>query len=109
QFVPKPLAGSGEIEEVILDRELVDESNPPPGGMAGIGPIAHFKQHRLEDADLDHLAADAFNFHPIPDADAVRTDECEPTEERHDEILEGDGKSGGGESDDGRRLGGYSQ
>src|SRR6516165_262006 len=72
-------------------------------------PGAHLQQHRFEDSDLDHLAAHAFDFHPIPNAHAVAADENEPAEKSDDEILEHDSQAGGGEPDDGRHLTGRTE
>src|SRR2546429_9033391 len=49
QFIPKPLAGRGEIEVVAFNGETVGEGNAPSGGMPGIGPVAGFEQNRSEE------------------------------------------------------------
>ena len=72
--------------------------------MPGIGPVAHLQENRLEEADLDDLAADALNLHPIADAHAVAAHQEEPAEEREEEVFQRHGQTGGGQADDGRGL-----
>ena len=43
----------------------------------------------MEHPQLDHFAGHAVDLHPIAEADAVFPHEHEPTEETHDEILQG--------------------
>src|SRR5580704_4788752 len=76
-LVPHPLAGGGEVEVLAGDGEVVDEGDATAGGMALVGPVAGFEQHRAEEADLDDLAADAVDLDPVADANTVFAHEDE--------------------------------
>src|SRR5579871_130273 len=72
--------------------------------MAGACPISHLEQDGFHDSDFDHLAANAVDFDPVTDFDAVLAHQCEPAEESDDEIFQRDGESGGHQADQGCDL-----
>src|SRR5579859_752727 len=109
QFVPHPLAGRGEVEEMAFDGEAVYEGNTAAGRVAGVGPVAGFQQDGFEQADLDHFSADAIDLDPVSDANAIASHENEPAEECDDEIFHRDSKAGAGESQNGGRLRGHTK
>src|SRR6202035_3138017 len=86
------------------DGEVVDEGEAAAGGVALVGPVAGFEQDGAEETDLDDLAANPVNLHPVADADAVSTHEDEPAEEGEDEVLKDDGEARGTETEDGGNL-----
>ncbi len=57
-----------------------------------------------EERDLDHLATDRVDLHPVAHSNAVLAHQHEPAEEGEDEVLHDDGDAGGGEAEDGGHV-----
>src|ERR1700730_7926051 len=68
QLVPHPLSARSEVEEMALDRITVSTSYFTSSGVAGIPPVAGFKQNGAQKIDFDPLAGYAIDFHPIAHA-----------------------------------------
>ena len=87
-----------------LDIEAVHESNLAAGGMPSVGPVASLQQHGAKQADLDHLAHHAVDFHPVAYSDSVATHQQEPAHKSHDEIFQRDCESSAGKAENGGHL-----
>ena len=64
--------------------------------MAGIGPVAGFKQHGAQQTDFDHLTAHAVDLDPVAHADSITAHQNEPAKEGDNEIFHGNGQAGAG-------------
>src|SRR5260370_13807135 len=88
QLIPKPMTRGGKIEIMAFYGKTVRECDAPSGGMASVGPIAGFQQDGVKHSQLDNFAADAVDFHPVAEANAIFPHEHQPANEGYDEILE---------------------
>src|SRR5260370_10674618 len=75
---------------MLFDGEAVGEGHSPTRGVSGVAPIAGLHQHGMEHAEFGDFAADAVDFHPVAETNAVAAHQDQPAEERHDEILQRD-------------------
>src|ERR1700688_3101160 len=92
-----------------FDGKAIYEGDTASGGMTGIRPVPGFKQNRLQQSNFDDLSADAVNLDPITHADAISSHKKEPSEEGHDHIFAGNGKSGTGKAEYFRCLAGHAE
>ena len=93
-----------KLKYLSANGEAVQEGDAAAGWMAPVRQIAGFKQGSAHQADLGNFAAHAVDLNPIADANAILAHEDEPAEKREDEILHGDGESGGGKAKNGGHL-----
>src|SRR5258706_506550 len=82
------------MEVVALDREPVGECHTPSRGMAGIGPVAGYKQQGVKHPKLNHFACHAIDLHPAAQTDSVLTHQYKPAEKAHNEILQRHSEAG---------------
>ena len=108
-LIPHPLPDGRKIEVLARHRVIVDEGCAAPGGMSFIGPGTVFKDRGPEKIDLNHLAGDPIDLHPVPHTDSVLAHENEPAEKRHNEALQGDGKARSRQTEDGGYLAGHTE
>src|SRR5260370_38882929 len=84
-LIPEPLARGGKIEVMALDGETVYEGHFAAGRMSRVGPASGLEQDGVQQADPDHLAADAVDFHPVSRVDSVASHEYQPSEKADDQ------------------------
>src|ERR1700722_10385269 len=87
-----------------LDGEAVGECSATARRVSYVAPIARLQQYGMEHAELGHFTADAVDFHPVAETNAVAAHQHQPTEERDDEILQRDRKARAHDADHGAEL-----
>src|SRR5882762_368433 len=90
-----------------FDGEAVGEGHPPARRVSGIAPIAGLHQHGVEHAEFRDFAADAVDFHPVAEANAIATHQHQPPEKSHDEVLQRDREACAHDADHGAELSRY--
>src|SRR5260370_31135467 len=92
------------MEVMLFDGGALGEGPAPASGVSGIAPVAGLQQHGMEHAELHDLAADAVDFHPVAEANAVAAHQDQPAEERDAEVLERDREARAHDADHGAEL-----
>src|ERR1700690_2067517 len=87
-----------------FDGKAVGEGYPSAGRMPGVAPVAGLQKHRVEHAEFSDFTADAVDFHPVAQTDAVAAHQDQPAEKRDDEVLESHRQARADDADRGREL-----
>src|ERR1700722_18841794 len=87
-LIPHPLPNGGKIEVLAGHRVIVDEGCAASGGMAFVSPGTVFEDRGAEESDLNDLAGDTINLHPVTHTDSTLPHENEPAEKRNNKALQ---------------------